>query len=131
GDRPPAHRLLLGGAGLRRPGQAEDRRGIAGAKEPPVSIPTNAELLAFLDDLNRTIGGDLESSWLDFKAWTGTREDMKTAIEYAVCLANADGGVIVFGIDDKKLGRAAAIHGASGYHLDTWRRGIYEGTRPN
>lgn len=56
---------------------------------------------------------------------------MRVAVEYAVCLANADGGVVVFGVADKTRGRTAAIHGARGYDLDVWRRGIFDGTRPN
>jgi len=37
----------------------------------------------------------------------------------------------VFGVADRTRGRAKAIHGASGYDLDTWRRGIFDSTRPN
>ncbi len=96
-----------------------------------MSILTNAEILALLARLDQQKGDELETHWLDFKAWTETREDLKTAVEYACCLANADGCVVVFGVDDKKVGRAAAIHGARNYHLDTWRREIYNHTRPN
>jgi len=96
-----------------------------------MAIPTNAEILAFLDKLNISVADDLETQWLDFKPWNSSREDMKVAIEYTVCFANADGGVIVFGITDRTRGRAAAIHGASGYNLDTWRRGIFDATRPS
>jgi ATP-dependent DNA helicase RecG len=56
---------------------------------------------------------------------------MKIAVEYAACFANAEGGVVVFGVADRTRGRAKAIHGASGYDLDTWRRGIFDSTRPN
>ena len=56
---------------------------------------------------------------------------MKVAVEYAACFANGEGGVIVFGVADRTLGRAKAIHGATGYDLDTWRRGIFDSTRPN
>nr|WP_319539738.1 RNA-binding domain-containing protein [uncultured Methanospirillum sp.] len=52
-------------------------------------------------------------------------------IEYAVCFSNADGGVVVFGVSDKTLGRSEAIHGAKGYNLDTWRRGIFDRTNPH
>jgi ATP-dependent DNA helicase RecG len=40
-------------------------------------------------------------------------------------------GHIVFGVADRVRGRAAAIHGASRYNLDTWRRGIFDGVRPH
>jgi len=56
---------------------------------------------------------------------------MKVAIKYAVCFSNADGGVVVFGVSDKTLGRSEAIHGAKGYNLDTWRRGIFDRTNPH
>lgn len=56
---------------------------------------------------------------------------MKVAIEYAVCFSNADGGVVVFGVSDKTLGRSNAIHGVKAYTLDTWRRGIFDGTTPH
>jgi ATP-dependent DNA helicase RecG len=96
-----------------------------------MSIPTNSEILALLARLDTEIADDLESQWLDFKPWIGPKDDMKLAVEYAVCFANAQGGVVVFGVADRTKGRAAAIHGARGYDLDTWRRGIYDGTRPN
>jgi ATP-dependent DNA helicase RecG len=96
-----------------------------------MSIPTNAEILALLDGLNTHVADDLETQWLEFKPWTNSKDDMKVAVEYAACLANADGGVIVFGIADKRRGRASTIHGARGYDLDVWRRGIYAGVRPN
>ncbi|HTO02227.1 MAG TPA: RNA-binding domain-containing protein, partial [Opitutus sp.] len=96
-----------------------------------MSIPTNSEILALLDRLANEAADDLESQWLDFKPWTDAKSDMKVAVEYAVCFANADGGVVVFGVADRTRGRAAAIHGAKGYNLDVWRRGIFDGTRPN
>jgi ATP-dependent DNA helicase RecG len=96
-----------------------------------MAIPTNTEILALLDQLNTSVADDLETQWLDFKPWNSPREDMKIAVEYAVCFANADGGIIVFGVADRARGRAVAIHGASGYDLDTWRRGIFDATRPN
>lgn len=96
-----------------------------------MSIPTNAEILSLLDRLDHAIADDLESHWLDFKPWNNPKDDMRVAVEYAVCFANADGGVVVFGVADKTRGRAKAIHGTRGYDLDIWRRGIYDSTRPN
>ena len=96
-----------------------------------MSIPTSEELLSLIERLDTEIADDLESLWLDFKPWTDAKADMKVAVEYAACLANAEGGVVVFGVADKRRGRKAAIHGATGYNLDVWRRGIFDGTRPN
>jgi len=96
-----------------------------------MSVPTNEEIISLLDQLDQGVADDLETQWLDFKPWTSAKDDMKVAIEYAVCFANADGGVVVFGVADRTRGRTAAIHGAGGYRLDTWQRGIFDATRPN
>src|SRR3972149_12223043 len=96
-----------------------------------MTIPTNPEILTLLDRLDTETADDLESPWMEFKPWQDPKEDKKVAIEYAVCFANADGGVIVFGVLDGKRGRAAAIHGAKGYDMDIWRRGLFDSTRPN
>jgi ATP-dependent DNA helicase RecG len=96
-----------------------------------MSIPTDAEILALLNRLDRVMAGELESQWLDFKPWDGPRDSLQIAVEYAACTANAEGGVIVFGVADRVRGRATAIHGASRYNLDTWRRGIFDGVRPH
>lgn len=91
----------------------------------------DSELLALLDRLGHLPADALESETLDFKPWTDPKDDLKVAVEYAVCFANADGGVVLFGVDDKKLGRENAIHGAKGYDLERWRRDIFDSTRPN
>ncbi len=96
-----------------------------------MSVPTNEEILALLGRLNAAVADELESAWLDFKPWSDPKGAMREAVEYAVCFANAEGGVIVFGVADRVRGRAAAIHGASGYDLDVWRRGIFDSTRPH
>lgn len=96
-----------------------------------MSIPTNEEILHILDQLNESIADDLETQWLDFKPWNDPKDDMRVAVEYAACFSNADGGVIIFGVSDRVRGRSKAIHGARGYDLDTWRRGIYDSTSPH
>lgn len=96
-----------------------------------MSVPNNEEILALLDRLESTQADELETQWLDFKPWQGAKEDMKLAVEYAACFANGEGGVVVFGVADRIQGRARAIHGAAGYNLDIWRRGIFDSTRPN
>jgi ATP-dependent DNA helicase RecG len=93
-------------------------------------IPDNDDVLALLAQLDTCIADDCESQFLDFKPWQSPREDLKLACEYAVCFANAGGGVVVFGVSDRVRGRAQAIHGAKGYDLDVFRRGIFNGTNP-
>lgn len=96
-----------------------------------MSVPTREQILTLLDRLDSCIADDLESQWLDFKPWNGPKDSMKVAVEYAVCFANADGGVVVFGVHDQKRGRAEAIHGATGYDIDVWKRSVFDATRPN
>jgi ATP-dependent DNA helicase RecG len=96
-----------------------------------MSLPSDTEILAALDRLGSEMADDVESLYLEFKPWTSAKDDMRIAVEYAVCFANADGGVIVFGVADRTRGRTAAIHGARGYDLDVWRRGIFDTTRPH
>ncbi len=97
-----------------------------------MSIPTDEEILALLDRLDQETADDLESQWLDFKPWTGSRRgDMKVAVEYAVCFANAEGGVIVYGVADQTRGRDQAIVGVGRCDQDVWLRGIYEATTPS
>lgn len=94
-------------------------------------IPTNEEIVALLDRLDKATADALEGAHLDFKPWSDPKTCMRIAVEYAVCFANAEGGVIVFGVADGVPGRPAAIHGANGYDMDVWRRGLFDSTRPN
>ena len=95
-----------------------------------MSIPSNEDILALLAQLDDAIADALESEFLDFKPSLGPKEDLKLACEYAVCFANAAGGVVVFGVADKQRGRAQAIVGTHGHDVDVFKRGIYDGTRP-
>lgn len=96
-----------------------------------MTVPDTADLLRMLDRLEHETADDLESEFLDFKPAQGAKDDLKLACEYAVCFANAGGGVVVFGVADKLRGRVRAIHGVRGYNLDVFRRGIFDGTRPS
>ena len=93
-------------------------------------IPDEDDIQQLLEKLELHIADELESQFLDFKPWQGPKEDLKLACEYAACFANALGGVVAFGVADKVRGRVQAIHGARGYDLDVFRRGIFDGTRP-
>ena len=96
-----------------------------------MTIPTNDEILALLDRLDTSTADDLESEYLDFKPWSDAKSELKVAIEYAVCFANAGGGAIVFGVEDGIRGRQNAIHGVKNYTLEKWRQGIFDGTVPS
>jgi len=96
-----------------------------------MGIPTTQDVVRLLERLERQAAEELESEWLEFKSWTDPRDAMRIGIEYAVCFANADGGVVVFGVADRAIGRQSAIHGVSGCDLDCWRREIFAAVRPN
>jgi len=92
--------------------------------------PNNDEILQLLTRLDGEIADSLESEFLDFKPSLGPKDDLKVACEYAVCFANARGGVVVFGVADKIRGRAAAIQGTQGHDVDTFKRALFDATRP-
>jgi len=97
-----------------------------------VGVPTDTDIQRLLDELDSgKVADDLESQWLDFKLWHETKGDMRVAREYAVSFANADGGVVVFGVDDKAAGRVNAIRGCGKVDIDIWRKAIYDATRPH
>src|SRR5260370_34331302 len=96
-----------------------------------MKIPLDAEILALLEELERKTAGDLESEVLDFKPWQDVKDSKKVAVEYAACLANTSGGVIVFGVKDNVRGRATAIHGVGNYHPDGRPKMILFFTAPN
>ena len=96
-----------------------------------MSVPDHSQILALLDRLEIESGDALESHFLDFKRSQGPKEDLKVACEYACCFANAAGGVLIFGVDDKAVGREVAIQGVKGHEPDVFRRGIYSDTRPH
>lgn len=98
-----------------------------------MGVPTNADILALLDRLDHgNCADDLESYWLEFKPFNDPKEDKKVAVEYAVCFANAEGGVAVFGVLDKERGgRAKAIHGSGNIDTAQWERDIYQSTNPH
>ncbi len=96
-----------------------------------MTIPNEPEIRTALAQLEDRTADELESQFLDFKPWTDPKACMKEAVEYAVCFANAEGGVVVFGVSDRVRGRRKSIHGAKGYNLDVWRRGLFDSLRPN
>ncbi len=98
-----------------------------------MAIPTNDEIRALLDQLDHgRCADDLESAWLDFKAYGDPKEEKKLALEYAVCFANAEGGVVVFGVsDNERGGRAKAIVGSKSIDSDQWKRDIFQNTLPH
>ena len=64
-----------------------------------------ARVAEILNRLNDSPAGKLESKVLEFKSWCKNQKDLSYEIaEATVCLANADGGLVIVGVDDKKAG---------------------------
>jgi ATP-dependent DNA helicase RecG len=95
-------------------------------------MPSNEEIVELLKQLEERTADELESQALDFVSWCEEmKENLRQAVEGVVSFANAEGGVVVFGVEDKVVGRRQAITGCCGYDLHKWRQQIYENTRPN
>lgn len=75
---------------------------------------------------------DFESETLDFKeAAASPKETFNSLADAVVCFANARGGTVVLGVNDKATDRAAAFIGADPvYTTDSIRRAIFDRTRP-
>ncbi len=82
-----------------------------------------------------TPASSFESDHLEFKEPADSVKKTLTMLaETAVCLSNAEGGVIVLGVNDKATHRAGALVGAAqgDYPIDQVRRGIFDRTaRPS
>jgi ATP-dependent DNA helicase RecG len=92
---------------------------------------------SYLDEALAKLGkgvsaGDLEGQQLDFKEPARTvKETLKLLADAAVCFANADGGRIVLGVNDKATDRRAALVGVpADYTPELIRRGVFDRTSP-
>ena len=95
-----------------------------------LSVNAIADLL---DELELRPADALESQQLDFKEWNGrSRSDaVSLVVEMAVCMANGGGGTVVFGVNDKAVGRDAAIIGVPGeIDANLLKRSVYDRTDP-
>lgn len=72
-----------------------------------------------------------ESQELDFKEpGRSAKETLAILADAAVCFANADGGTIVLGVNDKATTRPQALVGVDEYSVDQVRAGIFQRTQP-
>lgn len=59
-------------------------------------------------DLNDRPAAELESQVLEFKGWCRDQKELSNIVcKAAVGFANSDGGLIIIGVDDKKIGSSA------------------------
>lgn len=93
-------------------------------------LPDIDEVLQKLGD--GVTAGDLEGQQLEFKEPAKSPKDtLGILADAAVCFANADGGRIVLGVNDKAKTRAKALVGApADYTADLIRRGVFDRTTP-
>ena len=93
------------------------------------------ELRLALDRLDGEPADALESETLEFKSWnprgSARREQVREFRETVVAFANANGGLLVLGVADRKRTRADAIHGVGDLDANSLRRDIYDGTEPH
>ena len=75
----------------------------------------------------------IESETLECKAWRPAMRDacIREIREAVVAFANARGGTILLGIEDRKRTRREAIQGVGNLDVNDLRRRIYDGTEPH
>ncbi len=91
------------------------------------------EIAELLDALEGQPASSLEAQDLDFKEWNrrSTASAVDLVVEMAVCMANGGGGTVVFGVNDKTVGRAGAIRGVPPeIDVNRLKKAVYDGTDP-
>lgn len=91
------------------------------------------EIQELLAELDRQPADSLEAQDLDFKEWN--KDSLNAAvsllIEMAICMANGGGGTVVFGVNDKAVGRSAAIIGVPPeIDINRLKKAVYDTTDP-
>lgn len=92
-----------------------------------------SETRHLLDELNARPASELEDQDLDFKEWNqrSLADAVELVVEMAICMANGGGGTIVFGVNDKAIGRAQAIVGVPAeVDVNRLKKAVYDKTDP-
>lgn len=92
-----------------------------------------ADIRLLLSELNAKPADELEDQDLDFKEWKGRniKDALEMVIEAAVCMANGGGGTVVFGVNDKVMGRAKAVLGVPiDVDVNRLKKAVYDSTDP-
>ncbi|MBF8184226.1 putative DNA binding domain-containing protein [Nonomuraea sp. K274] len=81
---------------------------------------------------NGVVADALETETLDFKVVGESQKSTYNLLADAlVCFANARGGTVVLGVDDKATSRHDALRGVpADYSIDSIRKGVFDRTRP-
>lgn len=92
-----------------------------------------SEIRSLLDDLEHRPADALEGQDLDFKEWNtrSIQDAVALVVEMAVCMANGGGGTVVFGVNDKAVGRVNAIRGVPPeIDINRLKKAVYDSTDP-
>ena len=91
------------------------------------------EVRSLLDEIERQPADGLEDQDVDFKEWNSRSmaDAVRLVVEMAVCMANGGGGTVVFGVNDKTIGRALAIVGVPPEaDVNRIKKAVYDSTDP-
>jgi len=91
------------------------------------------EIRKLLDELDHMPADALEDQDLDFKEWNtrSISDAVGLVIEMAICMANGGGGTVVFGVNDKAVGRDRAILGVPPeIDINRLKKAVYDSTDP-
>ena len=94
---------------------------------------TADEIRNLLDELNSHPADDLEDQDLDFKEWNlhSMKDAVGLVVEMVICMANGGGGTVVFGVNDKAVGRSHAIIGVPPeVDVNRLKKTVYDSTDP-
>lgn len=92
-----------------------------------------SEIRSLLDELERRPADALEDQDLDFKEWNShsMADAVRLVVEMAICMANGGGGAVVFGVNDKAMGRVNAILGVPPeVDVNRLKKAVYDSTDP-
>lgn len=91
------------------------------------------EIRSLLDELESQPADALEGQDLDFKEWNtrSIQDAVALVVEMVVCMANGGGGTVVFGVNDKAVGRSNAIQGVPPeIDINRLKKAVYDSTDP-
>lgn len=91
------------------------------------------EIHESLDELDHRPADALEDQGLDFKQWNerSMADAVDLVVEMAVCMANGGGGTVVFGVNDKVVGREKAVIGVPPeIDINKLKKAVYDRTDP-
>jgi len=91
------------------------------------------EIRFLLDELEHQPADALQEQDLDFKEWNtrSIQDAVALAVEMAVCMANGGEGTVVFGVNDRAIGRSNAILGVPPeIDINRLKKAVYDSTAP-